>query len=57
MSLGDPRVIWNLYDLSAYINELEKGFVIMLGQAERGRCWYPYILESSEQFVKNLGNT
>ena len=57
MGLGDPRVIWNLYDLSVYVDEIPKGWVIMLGQAERGPVWTPTYLTSSEQFITTFGNT
>ena len=57
MGLGDPRVIWTLYDLSVYVDEIPKGWVIILGQSERGPVWTPTYLTSSEQFINTFGNT
>lgn len=58
MTLGDPRVIMQVVDLSNYINAVAKGWVIVMGQSERGEPWKPTMFENGpEEFTKKFGNT
>jgi len=56
MGLGDPRVIWSLVDLSAYVNEIQKGWQIVLVQTERGPMWTPVAVSDTESFIRKFGN-
>jgi len=57
MGLGDPRVIWTLYDLSIYVGEIPKGWQIVLVQTERGPMWTPTAVSDPEAFIRIFGNT
>lgn len=56
MGLGDPRVIWSLVDLSAYVDEIQKGWQIVLVQTERGPMWDPTAISDEESFIRIFGN-
>ncbi len=56
MSLGDPGVRMRVVDLSTYIDNLAKGWVIMMGQSERGEPFIPKMYTNPEAFIKHQGN-
>jgi hypothetical protein len=57
MSLGDPGVQIKVVDLSTYIDEMQKGWIIVMGQSERGEPWVPGYFENGEKFIKYRGNS
>lgn len=57
MSDGDPRVIMRVVDLSMYIASLAKGWVIVLGQSERGEPFVPMMFADAADFIKHRGNS
>jgi hypothetical protein len=55
MTLGAARVIYTINDLSMFVDELVRGYVIMIGRAERGPMNDPQILSSWEEFERVFG--
>ena len=57
MGLGTARVIYSINDLSLYTDELLRGYVIALIQAERGPLWEPIMIHSWDEFERMFGRT
>ena len=55
MTLGAARVIWNLVDLSLFVDEVIKGYVFMVLQTERGDVGSPKIISSLDQYRREFG--
>jgi len=57
MGLGDPRVLFKWIDLSGYVGEIPKGWMIVMVQTERGPMWTPTAVSDEEAFIRQFGNT
>ena len=55
MTLGAARVIWTIQDLSMFVDEIVRGYVIMVIQAERGPMAKPKIISSVEEYTRIFG--
>lgn len=57
MSLGAARVIYSISDLSLYVDQLTRGYVIAVIQAERGPLWDPVPVASVDEYERIFGRT
>ena len=57
MGLGAARVIYTIQDLSLYIDNLLRGYVIAVIEAERGPLWEPTPVASWDEFERLFGRT
>ena len=57
MGLGTARVIYSINDLSLYTDELLRGYVVALVEAERGPLWEPIMVHSWDEYERMFGRT
>jgi len=57
MGLGAARVIYTIQDLSLYIDQLLRGYVIAIVEAERGPLWEPTPVTSWDEYERLFGRT
>lgn len=57
MGLGAARVIYSIQDLSLYIDQLLRGYVIVIVEAERGPLWEPTPVTSWDEYERLFGRT
>ncbi len=55
MTLGAARVIWTINDLSMFIDEIVRGYVLMVIKAERGPIAEPRIISHLEEYRRVFG--
>lgn len=57
MTLGAARVIYSINDLSLYVDQLTRGYVIAVVQAERGPLWTPTPVATWDEYERIFGRT
>ena len=57
MTLGAARVIYQINDLSMYVDQLMRGYVVVLIKAERGPLWSPIPIASWDEYERIFGRT
>jgi hypothetical protein len=57
MTLGAARVIYQINDLSMYVDQLMRGYVVVLIKAERGPLWTPIPVASWDEYERIFGRT
>lgn len=57
MALGAARVIYTIQDLSLYVDQLLRGYVIAVIEAERGPLWEPTPVQSWDEYERIFGRT
>lgn len=57
MTLGAARVIYSINDLSMYVDQLMRGYVIAVVQCERGPVWEPTPVGSWDEYERIFGRT
>ena len=55
MTLGAARVIWDINDLSLFVDEIVRGYVTMIIQAERGPINQALIISSMDEYSRRFG--
>jgi hypothetical protein len=55
MTLGTARVIWQINDLSMFVDQVALGYVTMVIQAERGEIARPIVITSLEEYRRVFG--
>jgi hypothetical protein len=57
MTSGAARIIFQINDLSLYIDQLMKGYVVVAVKTERGPLWTPVPITSWDEFERIFGRT
>jgi hypothetical protein len=57
MTLGAARVIYEINDLSLYVDQLMRGYVVVLVKCERGPVWTPTPVASLDEYERIFGRT
>lgn len=57
MTLGAARVIYQINDLSLYVDQLMRGYVVVLVKTERGPLWTPTPVTSWDEYERIFGRT
>lgn len=57
MTLGAARVIYRIQDLSLYVDELLRGYIVVLVHTERGPVWEPTPAASLDEYERLFGRT
>lgn len=55
MTLGAARVIYSINDLSMYVDQLMRGYVVAIVETERGPLWEPTPVASWDEFERLFG--
>lgn len=55
MTLGAARVIYDINDLSLYVDTMMQGYVIAIVQTQRGPVWEPTPVASWDEFERIFG--
>lgn len=57
MTLGAARVMYQINDLSLYVDQLMRGYVVVLVKTERGPLWSPVPITSWDEYERTFGRT